>query len=99
MCQSAVNNFLGLHLHDTQYYMRLGAWVAPDLHTKYAHGNVLMWHKAVNSPQYSNKSVPYWQGKGGRFEKGLLPDNIGATWIASSTCDQLSEIIEGAWYG
>lgn len=75
----------------------MGAWVDPDLHATYAHGNVLMWHTAVNSPMYSNTSAPayaYWKS---RFDRLLLPDNIGASWIASSTCDQVVELVEGAW--
>ncbi len=92
--QSAANNFLGIHLHDTQYYLRMGSWVEPELHTRYAHGNILMWHHAAHSPMYSNISSPYWTT---RRDKGVLPDNIGATWIASSTCDQLLDTIEDSW--
>ena len=92
--QSAPNNFLGIHLHDTQYYLKVGAWVAPDLHSRYAHGNVLMWHKAAHSPWYTNKSTGYWATRSAR---GLMPDNMGGGWIASSTCDQVVESVEGAW--
>ena len=92
--QSAANNFLGIHLHDSQYYLRMGSWVQPELHPRYAHGNVLMWHLASKSPMYANQSSPYWQY---RQSKGLMPDNMGATWIASSTCDQLAEMVQDAW--
>ena len=93
--QSAANNFLGIHLHDTQYYLRMGSWVVPDLHPRYAHGNVLMWQRAAHSPQYSNISKgAYWPA---RSAKGLMPDNMGSSWIASSTCDQLHEIVEDSW--
>ena len=92
--QSAANNFLGIHLHDTQYYLRMGSWVEPELHTRYAHGNILMWHSAAHSPTYSNVSSPYWTT---RRDKGLMPDNMGAAWIASSTCDQLVDTIEDSW--
>jgi hypothetical protein len=91
--QSAPNNFLGIHLHDSQYYLRMGSWVTPELHPRYAHGNVLLWQQAAFSPMFSNKSSPYWQS---RLSKGLMPDNMGATWIASSTCDQGFELVEGA---
>jgi hypothetical protein len=91
--QSAANNFLGIHLHDSQYYLRMGGWVTPELHPRYAHGNVLMWERAAFSPMYSNKTSPYWQA---RSAKGLLPDNMGANWIASSTCDQGFQLVEGA---
>jgi hypothetical protein len=84
--QSAASNFLGIHLHDAQYYLRMGSWVEPELHPRYAHGNVLMWHQAAHSPMYSNASSSYW---GRHKAKGLLPDNMGATWIASSTCPEL----------
>ena len=70
----------------------MGSWVTPELHSSYAHGNVLMWHQAAHSKMYSTSS--YWKA---RKDKALMPDNMGATWIASSTCDQLSEIVEGAW--
>lgn len=50
--QSAPNNFLGIHLHDSQFYLNMGAWTAADLHATYAHGNVLMWHGAMKSPMY-----------------------------------------------
>jgi hypothetical protein len=93
--QSAPNNFLGIHLHDTQYYIKMGSWVIPELHHQYAHGNVLMWHNALHSPMYSNTSnESYWHV---RKAKGLLPDNMGSSWIASSTCNQLSDGVEGAW--
>ena len=92
--QSAANNFLGIHLHDSQYYLRMGSWVETELHPRYAHGNILMWLHAVHSPMYSNVSSPYWTT---RRDKGLLPDNMGATWIASSTCDQLIDTIEDSW--
>ena len=93
--QSAPNNFLGIHLHDTQYYLRMGSWVVPELHPRYAHGNVLMWQQAAHSPQYSNTSEgAYWPA---HRAKALLPDNMGSSWVASSTCDQLHEIIEDSW--
>ena len=34
--QSAANNFLGIHMHDTQYYLRMGSWVTPELHPRCA---------------------------------------------------------------
>ena len=66
------------------------SWVDPELHPRYAHGNLLMWHSAAHSPMYSNTSSPYWKT---RRDKGILPDNMGATWIASSTCDQLPDTV------
>jgi hypothetical protein len=92
--QSAPNNFLGLHLHDSQYYLRMGSWVEPELHPRYAHGNVLLWHSAAHSPMYSNASSSYWQA---RRARGMLPDNMGATWIASSTCNQLADMVQDSW--
>ena len=98
--QSAPNNFLGIHLHDSQYYVKVGAWVVPDEHHKYAHGNVMMWHNAYNSEMYQNgvnsqgKYGAYWNE---RFNKGLMPDNMGQKWIASSTCDEVLSSVEGAW--
>lgn len=59
-----------------------------------------MWHRAFKSQQYQVYADPtapthaYW---GTRFAKNELPDNMGSTWIASSTCDQVHESIEGAW--
>ena len=100
--QSAVNNFLGLHLHDTQFYLDMGGWTSPDTHAHYAHGNILMWHHALTSKMIGrgdNSSVgggsSYWAFQIGR---GILPDNMGATWVASSTCDQLRDSVEGAWH-
>ena len=63
----------GIHLHDTQYYLRMGSWVEPELHHRYAHGNILMWHQAAHSPMYSNSSSKYWST---RKDKGLMPDNV-----------------------
>ena len=90
--QSAPNNFLGLHLHDTQYYLNVGSYVAAELHPTYAHGNVLMWKHAWETPMMQRSS--YWKAQHGR---GLFPDNMGSGWIASSTCDELSVHVEGAW--
>ena len=74
--------------------------MVPDEHDKYAHGNVLMWHNAFNSEMYqqgvtgTGKDSAYWKA---RFNKVQLPDNMGTTWIASSTCDQIFHSVEGAW--
>jgi len=91
--QSAPNNFLGLHLHDSQFYLNMGAWTAADLHATYAHGNVLMWHGAMKSPMYQTSN--YWKQR--RTGVPLMPDNMGSGWIASSTCDQTANLAEGAW--
>ena len=48
----------------------LCSWVVPELHPRYAHGNILMWHSAAHSPMYSNTSSPYWNT---RRDKGVLP--------------------------
>ena len=91
--QSAPNNFLGLHLHDTQFYLDAGAWITEELHADYAHGNLLMWHNALKSKMLSTSS--YWRAQ---LAKGVLPDNMGAGWVASSTCDQLVNLVEGGWH-
>ena len=43
--QTAVNNFMGLHLWDSWAYAALGAWVADKW--AYGHGNVLSWRAMV----------------------------------------------------
>ena len=74
--QSAPNNFLGIHMHDTQYYLRMGSWVSPELQPRYAHGNVLMWQQGAHSPMYANASEgAYWPS---RKARALMPDNMGA---------------------
>lgn len=90
--QSAPNNFLGLHLHDTQFYLSTGAWIVPELHGQYVHGNLLMWRHALESRMLQQSS--YWAAE---LARGILPDNMGAGWVASSTCDQLPNLVEGAW--
>jgi hypothetical protein len=54
--QSAPNNFLGLYLHDTQFYLATGVWTVPERHSEYAHGNLLMWHHALESPMLQGSS-------------------------------------------
>eukprot|EP00911_Craspedida_sp_UC1_P000617 UC1_evm1s474 len=95
--QSAPNNFLGLHLHDTQFYLQTGAWVRPDAHPDWAHGNIIMWDRARRSPMLTGsdgRNNLYWNAT---LAKGVLPDNVGGTWVASSTCDQLVFLIPGTW--
>jgi len=95
--QSAPNNFLGLHLHDTQFYRGVGAWMRPDLHAAWAHGNLLLWHAARYSPMLTGsdgRNSSFWDHWLGR---GVLPDNMGSSWVASSQCDQLVNLIDGAW--
>ncbi len=43
--QTAVNNFMGLHLWDSWVYTAMGAWVADKW--RYGHGNVLAWQFMV----------------------------------------------------
>ena len=59
--QSAANNFLGIHLHDSYYYLRMGSWVTPELQPRYAHGNVLMVRAqataaAIHSPIFPQRA-------------------------------------------
>jgi hypothetical protein len=52
------------------------------------------------SPQYQqgvHDQGPYGAYWSERFNKTLMPDNMGSTWIASSTCDQVYHSVEGAW--
>jgi len=43
--QTAINNFMGLHLWDSWAYTQAGSWVADK--KSYAHGNVLSWQFMV----------------------------------------------------
>lgn len=88
--QSAINNFMGLHHYDTQFYLPMGAWIV-DRPT-YAYGNALMWTQVlayrnmdVNGHNATNPGAP------------SLPDNMGNTWVSSAQCDQTSAHVEGAW--
>jgi len=92
--QSAPNNFLGIHFHDTQYYLNVGSFVAEPLHGIYAHGNVLTWKKASESKMYAGGAGGYWAR---HKAKGIMPDNMGSGWIASSLCCEAPEHLEGAW--
>ena len=48
--QTAINNFMGLHLWDSWAYTQAGSWVADKW--KYGHGNILSWQFMV---PYKNK--------------------------------------------
>ena len=57
--QSAVNNFLGLHAHDSQYYIAMGPWVV-DKET-YAYGNTLMWTQTRDFiKERSGDAAKFW---------------------------------------
>ena len=43
--QTAINNFMGLHLWDSSVYARMGSWVADKW--QYGFGNVLNWKNLV----------------------------------------------------
>jgi hypothetical protein len=89
--QSAVNNFLGLHLHDTWSYLPMGAWVVDK--PTYAYGNVLLWNHALEwVTQNQSARSAFWAK-----HKGFLPDNFGGPWMSPSGCMELTSHIEPAW--
>jgi len=49
--QTAVNNFMGLHLWDSWAYIQAGSWVADKW--KWGHGNALQWQHMV---EFKNKA-------------------------------------------
>jgi hypothetical protein len=89
--QSAVANFLGLHLHDTWSYLPMGAWVVDK--PTYAYGGVLLWDHALDwVKQNQSARTAFWAK-----HKGFLPDNFGGPWMSPSGCMELSSHIEPAW--
>ena len=71
--QSANTNFLGLHIHDTKYYIPVGAWVV-DKNT-YAFGNALMWTNAGRFLRGTGPAGRKWWQK----IPTAIPDNMGTT--------------------
>ena len=63
--QSAANNFLGMHRFDAVFQIAAGAWISPDRHDFYAHGNVLVWENVLDR---------------GLNSSNMLPDNFGIDW-------------------
>ncbi len=59
--QTAVNNFMGLHLWDSWAYIQAGSWVADKW--QYGHGNALSWQFMVPFKNKAN-NMPDNFGKG-----------------------------------
>ena len=59
--QTAVNNFMGLHLWDSWAYIQAGSWVADKW--KWGHGNTLSWQYMVPLKDKAN-NMPDNFGKG-----------------------------------
>ena len=94
--QSAPNNFLGLHLHDSQYYIGVGGWVRPDLHPEWAHGNVIMWSRAYHSKMLNYSA--YWKELlSGNSGPSQMPDNMGSTWVSSAPTPELAYHVDPVW--
>jgi len=95
--QSAPNNFMGINQHGAEYWLQTGAWMKPSAHAEWTHGNALMWERALKAALNNSKSLfqGYW---GPLLEKGLMTDNIGSTWVSSSTDNQIANLVEPTWH-
>ena len=73
--QTAVNNFMGLHLWDSWAYAAMGSWVVDKW--AYAHGNVLAWQFMV---PFKNKTNAMPDNFGiGWYSPGVWMNFVGVT--------------------
>jgi len=76
--QTAINNFMGLHLWDSWAYAAMGSWVADKW--SYAHGNVLAWQFMV---PFKNKANSMPDNFGIRwYSPGVWMNFVGVTEFA-----------------
>ena len=76
--QTAVNNFMGLHLWDSWAYAAMGSWVADKW--SYGHGNVLAWQFMV---PFKNKGNALPDNFGiGWYSPGVWMNFVGVTEFA-----------------
>ena len=66
--QTAINNFMGLHLWDSSVYARMGSWVADKW--QYGFGNVLNW-----------KNLVPFKKEGGRLPDNFGIDWYSPVWF------------------
>ena len=66
--QTAINNFMGLHLWDSSVYTRMGSWVVDKW--KYGFGNMLNW-----------KNMLPFRKKGGRLPDNFGIDWYSPVWF------------------
>ncbi len=79
--QTAVNNFLGLHRHDSNFQIRVGSWTVDQQY--YAYGNVLLWEALLPYADLSTGLLP--------------ADNMGKAWLCSDCPGPATGHVQGAW--
>jgi len=86
--QTAVNNFMGLHLWDSWAYAAMGTWVADKW--AYAHGNVLAWQFMVPFKNKKN-SLPDNFGIAW-YSPGVWMNFVGVTEFAWQQYEQSGDL-------
>jgi len=86
--QTAVNNFMGLHLWDSWAYAAMGAWVTDKW--AYGHGNILSWKSMVpfKSPQNAlpDNFGTTW------YSPGVWMNFVGTTEFAWQQYEQSGDV-------